>query len=158
PLFMDRQKGVLVPRGVTVWDTATGREKLSFTCDSSRRAGRLIFSSDGKQLVTFYDVGKAEVRDAGTGAEISRLERPRYPLTVSAVSPDGRHMAYATLAAGAHGEIWLWDMTTGREVVRFRGHRWLVSALAFSPDGRRLASASGDTSVKIWDTTSGKEL
>jgi WD40 repeat protein/serine/threonine protein kinase len=157
-LFMDKQKQVLVQRGVTLWDTATGRERFAFPSEAGRRVSRLIFSSDGKQLLTFSDVKEVKVRDAETGAELSVLQRPRYPLAVLAVSPDGKHVAYATLAAGAHGEIWLWDMTTGREVVRFRGHRWLVTALAFSRDGHRLASASGDASVRIWDTASGREL
>jgi WD40 repeat protein len=33
-----------------------------------------------------------------------------------------------------------------------------VVALAFSPDGKRLASASHDRTVKVWDSSSGKEL
>jgi Flp pilus assembly protein TadD len=31
-------------------------------------------------------------------------------------------------------------------------------SVAFSPDGQRLASASGDQTVKIWDSATGKEL
>jgi len=37
-----------------------------------------------------------------------------------------------------------------------RGHRTLVDMLAFSPDGLTLASASWDSTVKIWDATTGK--
>ncbi|MGB3653556.1 MAG: NACHT domain-containing protein, partial [Rivularia sp. (in: cyanobacteria)] len=36
------------------------------------------------------------------------------------------------------------------------GHTNSVSGVSFSPDGKMLASASGDNSVKLWDTNTGK--
>ena len=39
-----------------------------------------------------------------------------------------------------------------------RGHTALVYSVAFSPDGKQLATAGFDNVVKIWDTTTGKEL
>ncbi len=39
-----------------------------------------------------------------------------------------------------------------------KGHAGVVKSVAFSPDGQRLASGSGDKTVKIWDSATGKEL
>ena len=39
-----------------------------------------------------------------------------------------------------------------------RGHSGWVRSVAYSPDGKHVASASGDMTVKIWDSTTGKEV
>jgi len=40
----------------------------------------------------------------------------------------------------------------------FKGHVSEVSSVALSADGNRIYSASEDATVRVWDTTSGKEL
>jgi WD40 repeat protein len=39
-----------------------------------------------------------------------------------------------------------------------RGHTGLVITIEFSPDGKRLVTASNDTTARLWDAESGKEI
>jgi WD40 repeat protein len=44
------------------------------------------------------------------------------------------------------------------ELIVQTGHSSIVTAVAFSPDGKTLASSSVDRTIKLWDTTTGKQL
>lgn len=64
-------------------------------------------------------------------------------------SPDGR-----VLAAGSY-VIHLWEIATGAQVGVWKGHSDQVYALSWSAASGLLASASADSTVRIWDASSG---
>jgi WD40 repeat protein len=149
---------------VSLWDTATGNERLRIKTGSTFVA--VAFSPDGKHLAwpSRYEV---LVRDMQTGEERPTLNG--YELFMRAVvfSPDGK-----TLACGSHdGMIKLWDLKSNRQILEIpayveRNRRKIgspdgVCDLAFSPDGKMLASASRgsvEPSVRVWDVSTGREL
>ena len=75
------------------------------------------------------------------------------PLSVG-ISPDGSILAVGYAPNG----IILWNVRTGDRRKLLQGHsNWVVS-LAFSADNKRLISGAGDSTARIWDVESGKEV
>jgi WD40 repeat protein len=136
---------------------------------------QVVFSPDGKTLVSSGDDATIKVWDAETGALIRTLTGHSELVMSVAFSPDGK-----LLASGSDdASVRLWDAKTGkplRKIMRvdrllellapvakklfgleIDGHSYAVRAVAFSPDGKTLASASVDPVVKLWNVETAAE-
>jgi WD40 repeat protein len=140
---------------VTLWDPATGRERIKLQHGHEVRA--LSLAPNGKTLAVGTWEG-VTLWDVATGQERNRLSLPDRMVVSLGFAPDSRMLA----VGGLDGELWLGDASTGevREVAnghsnqRARNRR--VYAIAFTPDGKILATASGDQTVKLWDVATGR--
>jgi WD40 repeat protein/uncharacterized caspase-like protein len=123
----------------------------------------LVFTPDGKQLVSAGDDKAIRVWDMQTGSTVrtilgqvgTGLEGRIYAI---ALSPDGRWLAAGGWMAPGFGvrdnemgDIRLYEYATGNLVALLRGHTDAVNSLAFSPDGKLLISGSGDHTAILWD-------
>lgn len=64
-----------------------------------------------------------------------------------AFSPDGKHMATASLDK----TVKLWDTPSGQVMHTFSAHTDQVWGVVFSPDGKTLVTSADDGTVRIWD-------
>src|SRR5262249_21399834 len=126
-------------RGVTIWDPATGEERL--TLPGVPGLGGVVIGGDTRRLAAAYQrpEGK-EVRvwDTTTGQELRVFRDQESAWGSWTFSPDGVVLAVAT---GSSGVVRLQDLATGQELLTLRAHRGEIEALAFSTDGKRLATA-----------------
>jgi WD40 repeat protein len=144
-----------------IWDTATGQPAGSLAGAGVLRA--FAAAPDGRRLVVSEareDEGYAVlgVYDAASGQQVVELDGQRGPVTVLAVSADGK-----TAATGGYqsSDVRIWDVDSGEPTLIVPGaaEDCSVEALAFHPQGRYLAvggidylaTGGNDGRVSIWD-------
>jgi WD40 repeat protein/tRNA A-37 threonylcarbamoyl transferase component Bud32 len=117
----------------------------------------VVFSPDGKTLVSRIEDGTISTWDVATGTAVRGMRDSRDvgPVTNLAISRDGRTLASVSYM----GQIILvWDTSTGHLTRTIRCHDGIINRIAFSPDGVHLASASGDECVYLWDIARDQEV
>jgi len=148
-----------------VCDVITGKERTVLHGHGNpSQTQRAVFSPDGKWIVSFVARGDTvTVWDADSGAELRKLNGPRYTLSIAVNSAGDR------IAAGGHrvlpsgheeGIIKVWNSVNGAELITFpMGLDVWARHVVFSPDGKRIASCGGNRAViQIWDALSGAEV
>jgi WD40 repeat protein len=111
----------------------------------------VVFSPDGKHLLTGGSDNAARLWDVATGKLVRSYEQSQWVSSVD-FSPDGKKIA----TAGKDGTAVLWDRATGKKLFVLKGHRQWVNTVRFSPDGRHVATASDDGRFGIWSVEAGK--
>jgi WD40 repeat protein len=120
------------PRGITVWNTETGRQVGSFTARG--KISQAAFTSDWA-LMASASRNHAELGitlwDVATGNEIRSLPGQKAPVHDLSFSSDGRWLASASL----DGSVQLWDPRTGEELATLAYLREEPEWLVATPDG-----------------------
>jgi WD40 repeat protein len=143
-------KRIDLPSGNTMLDLAEPLEPGS--C--------LARSPDGKMVVMGTATGSPRlyrVEDLAPRTEKQKdpnlarqCERLKGPVNAVAFSPDGK-----LFAAAATGEVKVFT-DAGNRTASLAGHTGPVNAIAFSPDGKTLFTAGFDSTLRWFDTKSGK--
>jgi WD40 repeat protein len=124
-----------------------------------RPCGAVVFSADGKQLITGTGEGSAHLVfwDRATGRELRRLPCPATVLRL-APTPDGKRLAASVaFSSGPYNPVF--DLESGRELFRFQGNHG-----TFTSDGKHLLSVyyANDMAtqriVGMWEVASGRRV
>jgi WD40 repeat protein len=137
-----------------LWDVATGKELATFT---QLDRPELIFSPDGKTLLTTGKDGTITFWEAATGQERATLQGSiKDSLSKAVFSPDGKILATITID-GNDRTVKLWDVATGQERATLgTPNNKFFHGVIFSPDSKTLAMQGNET-VKLWEVATGKE-
>jgi WD40 repeat protein len=125
------------------------------------RASFAALSPDGKELALAWGNGTITFCDAKTGMVLATTPQVFASNIFQIVfSPNGRLLAAAgrEIEAGRASTAKILDAVTHKIVAVLAGHTDVVLSVGFSPDGRILATCGADDSIKLWETTTWKEI
>ena len=140
---------------IDLYNNSDGKLERSFR-GYSQSIADASYSPDQKLFVTASNTAK--IWDAEKGTLIREL-KPKYEgLHSVEFSPDGTNI----LGAGFGGlQVWdavtgeqLWYVTTSVDPYSFT----TVYSVCYSPDGKLIAGGQNDSTVRIWDASTGKLL
>jgi WD40 repeat protein len=130
-----------------VWDAAQGRKLLEI--DGHRSWIRdVVFSLDGKWLLTANDDKTLKLWDAGTGQELRTFKGHKRRVWSVGITGDGER-----IVSGEEGfAVKVWDAETGQELVTFPEEGQNMALI--SRDGRRVVSIGvPQGALRLWDAT-----
>ncbi len=117
----------------------------------------LIFTPDGKSLISYDWLKGIRFVDTVTGKELRRIEFGDgdfdSQLFYFALSPDGKTL----VTASRKPELRVWDVSTGKELRQLAGNPRGNTAIVFSQDGKTFAAAVSDKIVQLWDVATWQE-
>jgi WD40 repeat protein len=142
---------------IKIWDSSSGKllrelagELAAIYDVAFSPAGDVLASVGSDESVRIWQVSTGKTLLSFKSSWSARAGNLR-PLTFS---PNGKFLAVA-----CHGsEISVRDSASGEELGLLTGLEARVSGIAFSPDSKRIAGISSAGGLKIWSTTTYREL
>uniref|UniRef100_A0A336LTN4 Serine-threonine kinase receptor-associated protein n=1 Tax=Culicoides sonorensis TaxID=179676 RepID=A0A336LTN4_CULSO len=131
-----------------VWDKVSVQEVQRIEFPSTPNSLELskdgsVFTVSHGQSVSFWDTNS-----------LSKVKEISMPTLIASAS---LHPEKHTFVAGGEDfKMYKYDYLTGNEIESFKGHFGPVHAVGFSPDGELYASGSEDGTLRLWQTTVGK--
>lgn len=132
---------------LNIWDLSSQKLYASQN-DHSNDVTDVVYSKDGKWIVTGCMDWRLRLWEASTGRLMHTFLTQKAPITSIAISPDGEIVAGGL----SNGEIMFWSISDYSMLRDFKAHPDEVKSLSFSPDGKYLASSSWDQALMIWNT------
>lgn len=147
---------------MSVWDMAAGKRVQDLTCSlkvsadghAERRFLALMFTADGKRLITSGPDDFLRVWDPLTGEQLRKVPFDARSAQVLALSQDGK-----TLATAAGMTIRLADWPSGKVHEPPEGPATAFSSTycaALAPDGRTAVTSSQEKAPLVWEVAAGR--
>ncbi|EJD08073.1 WD40 repeat-like protein [Fomitiporia mediterranea MF3/22] len=164
---------------ICIWDASSGEAAAGPFEGHIHSVTSVGFSPDGKHVVSGSGDSAIRILDASSGEVVAGPFEGHTSLVMSvSFSPDGKRI----VSGSCDDTIRIWDAASGKVVARpfeghtdwvrsvgfspdgkrvvvacpFVGHTESVTSVSFSLDGKRVVTGSHDSTIRIWDASSGE--
>ncbi|KAN0089845.1 WD40-repeat-containing domain protein [Hyaloscypha variabilis] len=135
---------------ITIWNSSSGACLHTLEGHSSH-INRLSFSSVA--TLASQCTYTTNLWNASSGELLETFGHDDHKYSELALSPNGKSLAW-TISQYRYHAIKLWN-SSGTAPRTIHAQNKPINVIAFSRDNQLLASASGDSTIKLWDTNSG---
>jgi len=118
---------------------------------TSGKVNSLTFSADGKLLYSGIRNGKVQAFDANTGSQVAINESLDAHTEKLEISHDGTY----ALIQYHDNQLKVWDLWNGKPLYQLQGN--IIEGGAFSPNDDYFAVASNSSTVRLYESSSGRE-
>jgi WD40 repeat protein/tRNA A-37 threonylcarbamoyl transferase component Bud32/uncharacterized protein YoxC len=134
---------------------ATWKEILLYSNEGhNNRVNSVIFSGDGKYIVSGGLDNTIRISEFTTGREIRKIHRYGMAVTALAMTSDNSRI----IASSIDNKIYIYKFETGKEIKILQGHKGAVFTISMSPDDKYIVSGSADKTLKLWDGDTGQVI
>ena len=135
---------------IRLWDVTTGKQLKVIQEDFPVQG--LAVNAEATRLLSGGQGGRVHLRDLTNGKLLSRTPPHYGPTWAIALTPDGKHVAWAD-----QSQTVKFAAIVGDKLELLPEKRLAVFGLAFSWDGKTLTTV-GDDTLRVWESATGKEL
>ncbi|OUL34959.1 hypothetical protein BV372_12695 [Nostoc sp. T09] len=140
---------------ICIWDINSAQCLRTLNCGASTWA--VDWSPDGQFIASgSWASMPSRIWNAKTGEEVTSLNGYQNVFTLQ-WSPNGKYVAFGC-EGYTNASIYVWNFETHSQLLHCNNHLGSVKCVVWSPNGYLLASTSNDSTIRIWDTRTGKEL
>jgi WD40 repeat protein len=113
--------------------------------------GKVTLSSDGEQFAYKLPNNNIHIVNTETLEKMHTLPN-RQEFYTMAFAPNKQHFVYAAM------DISVWDLNKSLKLKTLKNHTYAVTKFAFHPNGTYFATGSYDSTVRLWDANTWKQI
>jgi WD40 repeat protein len=141
---------------IAIWDVANGRKITTLAGHGNNFLTGIVFSPNGRQLVSFAQYDSAiKIWDTTTGELIRSISQS--DVQSISFSPDGSRIVGNYKGLGNDDAIKIWNVANGSVIRTITDVLEYTQSITYSPDGRRILTASNN-GIRIWDAGNGQTI